>query len=262
MRWSSIVKTNDEEIEQSDVTVMSYVPKQFDLQTPDSALQYLQEKARGSDFVMNDVLRVLTGVEDIERKTEEQTIELKVLEKVSVLQEEAYQKAYELGLEEGRKQAVGDTSAELQQKSQMLDQLLENMQQIKEEMVRQNEAHIMKMIYEVATRLAFDHVNENQDLVLKVIKKSIEDAQADENVNVLVAPEQLAFLEHVQQSAGRQNDFLKKIKFVASDSVSVGSCVVETNYGVIDSRIEERVSKLWAELKQAVPKVKSPIEPS
>lgn len=260
MRWSSIVKNNEESAEQADVTVMSYVPKQFDLGTPESAMKYLIEKERGSDFVMNDVLRNLTGVEEIERQTEEQAIELKVLEKISVLQEDAYQKAYDLGFEEGHKKAAAEKAEELQQKSQMLDQLFESMQQIKEEMVRQNEAHIMKMIYEVATRLAFDHVNENQDLVLKVIKKSIEDAQADENVNVLVSPEQFEFLEQIQQSAGRENDFLKKVKFVASESVSIGSCIVETNYGVIDSRIEERVSKLWSELKQAVPKVKSVIE--
>jgi len=36
--------------------------------------------------------------------------------------------------------------------------------------------------------------------------------------------------------------------------------VVETNYGVIDARMEERVTKLWNELKQSLPKVKSPIE--
>jgi len=95
-----------------------------------------------------------------------------------------------------------------------------------------------------------------------LIKKSIEEAQADENVNVLVSNEQLEFLEKIKQEQKRENEFLQKVKFVGSDEVSIGSCVVETNYGIIDARIEERIDKLWIEFKQALPKVKSPIEPA
>jgi flagellar assembly protein FliH len=262
MRWSSVVKKDFSEPDQPEVSVLNYTPKQFDFGTPESALDYLTEKQNGSDFVMSDVLRETTGVNEIERLSEEQMIEEKVLGKIALLQEEAYQKAYELGFEEGRIKAIEDKSAELQQKSHELDELYLSLNKIKEEMVYQNESHIMTVIYEIASRLAFDHVQENEELVLKVIKKSIEDAQADENVNVLVSPAQLAFLENVKQSKGREAEFLKKVKFEASEAITVGSCIVETNYGVIDARIEERVDKLWTELKQALPKVKSPIEPT
>ncbi len=260
MRWSSIVKKNQSESENIEVTVLSYTPKQFNFGTPESALDYLKEKEQGSDFVLSDVLRATTGVEEIERLSEEQKIEHKVLEKLAVLQKDAYQKAYELGFEEGTSKAIASTTEELTLKLAEMESLLASINKIKEEMIRQNEAHIIKMIYEIASRLAFDHVHENEDVVLRVIKQSIEEAQVDETVNVLVASEQLAFLEKSKDSAQRETEFLKKVKFIGSETITPGSCVVETNYGVIDARIEERVSKLWAELKQAVPKVKSPIE--
>jgi flagellar assembly protein FliH len=262
MRWSSIVKETQKDVDQTEVTVLNYTPKTFDFGTPGSALDYLQEKERGSDFVMSDVLRTTTGIEEIERLSEEQKIEEKVLEKISLLQEDAYKQAYELGYEEGRNKAIADKTAELEQKSAEIDQLTASLFKIKEEMVYQNEAHIMRMIYEIATRLAFDHITEKQEVVVQLIKKSIEEAQADENVNVRVSSEQLEFLETIKQTPGREYEFLKKVKFEGSDTVSIGSCVVETNYGVIDARIEERVAKLWTELKQAMPKVKSPIEPA
>lgn len=262
MRWSSIVKQGQSNADQAEVTVLNYTPKQFDFGTPESALEYLNEKEQGSDFIMSDVLRTTTGVEEIERLSEEKKIEEKVLGKISQLQEEAYQKAYELGFEEGNKKAIEDKSAELENKFQELEALISSLNQIKEEMIYQNEAHMIKMIYEIASRLAFDHVNEHQEVILKIIKKSIEQAQAEENVNVLVSNKQLEFLEKIKQTENRENEFLKKVKFIGADTVSIGSCVVETNYGVIDARIEERISKLWSELKQAVPKVKSPIEPA
>lgn len=260
MPWSNIVKNDQSNIEQVDVTVLNYTPRQFKLATSESALEYLKEKAQGSDFTLSDVMRKTTGIEEIERLSEEQKIEEKVLNRISLLQEEAYKKAYELGFEEGTKKAIEDKTAELSSKSQELTTLLLNLNKIKEEMVNQNEAHIIKMVYEIASKLAFDHVNEHQDVVLKLIKKSIEESQADENVNVLVANEQFEFLDKIKQTENNENEFLKKVKFVGSDTVSVGSCVVETNYGVIDARIEERISKLWTEFKLATPKVKSPIK--
>lgn len=259
MRWSSIVKQDKSNLEQSDVTVLNYTPKQFDFGTPESALDYLNNKQQGSDFTMSDVLRTTTGVEEIERLSEEQKIEEKVLDKIALLQEDAYQKAYDLGFLEGNRVAVEEKSVELELKSNELDSLILSLNQIKKEMIHQNEAHMIKMIYQIASKLAFDHVNENQEVVLKIVKKSIEEAQADEHVNVLVSPEQLEFLEKIKQSEKRENEFLGKVKFIGSETVSVGSCIVETNYGVIDARIEERISKLWNELKQAMPKVKSPI---
>lgn len=262
MRWSSIVKEDKSNVEQNDVAVLNYTPKQFNFGTPASAIEYLKEKQQGSDFVMSDVLRATTGVEEIERQSEEKKIEEKVLDKISIIQQEAYEKAYELGFEEGNKKAIEDKAAELENKYHELEMLLSSLNQIKEEMIYQNEAHIVKMVYEIASRLAFDHVSEHQDVVLKLIKKSIEEAQAEENVNVLVSNEQLEFLEKIKQADKRENEFLKKVKFVGTDTVSVGSCVVETNYGIIDARIEERISKLWLEFKQALPKVKSPIEPA
>lgn len=259
MRWSSIVKLDKSNVEQVEVSVLNYTPKQFDFGTPDSAMEYLKEKEQGSDFIMSDVLRTTTGVEEIERRSEEQKIEEKVLDKISALQQDAYQKAYELGFFEGNKKAIEDKSRELALKANEIDQLVASLNLIKEEMIHQNEAHMIKMIYEIASKLAFDHINENQEVILKIIKKSIEEAQADENVNVLVAHEQLEFLEKIKQTEKRENEFLKKVKFVGSDTISVGSCVVETNYGIIDARIEERIDKLWAEFRQAIPKVKSPI---
>ncbi len=260
MRWSNIVKKDRSNASEVDTTVLNYSPKEFNFGTPEAALEYLTKKERGSDFVMSDVLRTTTGVDEIERLSEEQKIEEKVLYKISSLQEDAYKKAYDLGFEEGTKKAIESKTEELNKKILKLDDLRLSLVQIKEEMIHQNEAHIMKMIYEIASKLAFDHINEHHEVVLKVIKKSIEEAQVDDNVNVLVSNEQLEFLEEHKTEASRENEFLKKVKFVGSSEVSIGSCVVETNYGVIDARIEERIAKLWKEFKLALPKVKSPIE--
>ena len=259
MRWSNVLKKDDTNQTTEDVSVLDYIPKEFNFGTPEAAIDYLKQKEKGSDFLLSEVLRTTTGVEEIERLSEEQKIEQKVLGKLAILQEEAYQKAYDLGFEEGLKQAMAEKTAELNKHSDDTFKLVESLNHIKEELIYQNEAHIIRLVYEIACKIAFDHIEQHDESVLRVIKAAIETAQVEENVSVLIAPQQLEFLEKMKSEVGRENEFLKKIKFIDSDQVTPGSCIVETNYGVIDARIEERVHKLWDDLKQALPKVKSPI---
>lgn len=259
MRWSNILKKDQTNQATEDVSVLDYTPKEFNFGTPMAAIDYLKQKAKGSDFLLSEVLRTTTGVEEIERLSEEQKIEQKVLEKLALLQEDAYKKAYTLGFDEGVQKAMAEKKEELDLQADETARLLISFNHIKEELVYQNEAHLIRLVYDIACKIAFDHIEQHEESVLKVIKMAIETAQIEENVNVLIAPQQLEFLEKIKAKSGRENEFLKNIKFVDSDQVSPGSCIVETNYGVIDARIEERVQKLWTELKAALPKVKSPI---
>ncbi len=262
MRWSNIVKKNSNENIQSDISVLEYIPKEFNFGTPESALDYLRQKAKGSDFLMSDVLRTTTGIAEIEIQSEEQKIELKVLDKLATLQEEAYKQAFDLGLEEGQKKAYDEKINEMTLQVSQLVHLSESLNQIKQEMIHQNEAHMIKLIYEIASRIAFDHIEVNQESVIQVIKKAIDTAQADENINILISNQQIEILEKLKSENHKETEFLNKVKFQASAKISVGSCIVETNYGVIDASVEQRIVKLWSEFKQVIPKVKSPIEPA
>lgn len=262
MRWSNIVKKERSSDVQSDISVLEYAPKSFELATPKSAIGYLEEKARGSDFVMSDVLRKTTGVEEIEKQSEEQKIEQKVLEKLMTVQEQAYQQAYNLGIDQGLQKAYEEKKAELDEQIQILKNLGASLNNIKQEMIYQNEAHMVRLVYDIAARIAFDHIQENPDSVVQVIKKAIEQAQAEENITILISQQQIDLVEKLKNENDKDNEFLKNVKFEVSDKLSIGSCIVETNYGVVDASVEQRVIKLWSELKQSLPKVKSPIEPS
>lgn len=256
---SNILKKDAEKNAHSDVSVLTYVPDQFDFGTPDAALEYLREKDKGSGFVLSDVLRQTTGVDEIERVSEEQKIENKVLERIALIQEEAYEKAYQLGLEEGMAKAFSEKTADINFNLTELEKFMTQLSLLKEEMMRQNESHLIQLVYQIASRIAFDRIEEKPEIVISVIKDAVEMAQADEEVNVLVSEAQVDFLEKMKNQTGREFEFLKKIKFQTSNQVTSGGCIIETNYGVVDARIDERVSKLWTEMKQALPRVKSPI---
>ena len=261
MRWSSLIKTKTEDSEQNK-TVLEYQPREFVLGTPGAALDYLERKKHGSDFVLSDVLRTVTGVEEIEKQSEEARIEQKVLERIALVQKQAYDEGYLLGKDEGFAAALEKRNNEIDRGLLDLSVVLESVQNLKPELISNNEAHIMNLIYQIAEKLAYDHIEQKPEMVLEVIRRAIHTAQAEEEVTVLVAPEQVRFLETYKNSDNEKYEFLENIKVQPSDQIQPGGCIVETNYGAIDARIGERFKKVWTELSAAIPKVKDTVESS
>ncbi len=254
MRWSKVLRSNSTQEQKDQSTVLDFKPRQFDFGTPQMALDYLEQKKHGSDFVMSDVLRKTTGVEKIEKNTEEQKIEAAVLAKISEIQKQAYDEGFKLGYEEGNKEAFEKKSQELQVGIDEIQKLLESFNDLKKELVQQNERHIITLIYNLAEKIAFDQIEKKPEVIMNIITKAIEQAQLEEDIHVSVSSEQLHFIEQLRQSQQEKFEVLKNVKITGSDEIKPGGCVIETNYGVIDAQVHERTEKLWQELYTLMPK--------
>jgi len=239
--------------------VLEYVPKKFELGASKQALDYLDQKKRGADFRMNETLRIQTGVDEIEKATEVEKVEARALDLMKEVQESAYKEAYDLGLNEGHKEAFTKYSREIEEKLAALETLLKSMEEAKKELINYNEAHFVQLTFQIATKIAGAEVEKNDQNLIEILRGAVSLAQDEENVTVRVAAEQHEFVEAIKKQSGRQFEFLKKIKFEPSSEISKGGCVVETNYGEVDARLEQRVQSLWNTLAENIPKVKPKI---
>lgn len=236
--------------------VLEFVPKKFDLGTPDQAMEYLALKQRGADFHLSDALRVQTGIDEIEKSREEERIELRALELLKDIQEPAYKEAYELGLSEGRQEAFNKFSSEISEKLETLATMLTSLETAKTEILNYNEAHMMTLVFQVASKLARVEVERNDQALVEVLRGAVSLAQDEEQITVRVAPSQHEFVEELKKQNGRQFEFLKNIRFEPSEDVTAGGCIVETNYGEVDARVEQRVASLWNAFAEQMPKIK------
>jgi flagellar assembly protein FliH len=240
--------------------VLEYTPPKFELGTPEQAKSYLEGRmAKSNDFRMSDVIRVQTGVQKIEASNVEESVEQKVLDRLKEVQEGAYQEAYQLGLDEGRKEAFDRSTQDINARLSEMDQLFSAIRNLKKELIDQNESHLVQLAFHMAKRLAHIEVQSDPQIVVEVIRDAIEKAQAEEEVTVQVCPSQLEFLENLKSEHNREFDFLKKVRLEPAEGVNPGGCVIETNYGEIDARFEERVSKLWETVSENLLRVKGRI---
>jgi len=245
--------------ELADETVLEFVPMRFDLGTPDPARGYLDEKAKGSDFRMNDAVRIQTGIDQVEKVSEEEKVEAAALEKLKEIQEQAYKQAYELGLEEGRKKAFDNISEKIAASMNNLDQTLLALKSLKKDLSTFNESHLVQLAFQMAARLAKTELEGNQEAMVQILRDAVGLAQDEEEITVQVSQSQFEFLEELKKETGRDFEFAKKIRFEPNATITDGGCIVETNYGEVDARTEQRVQQLWDSLSENLPKVKNKV---
>lgn len=240
--------------------VLDFVPPKFELGTPEQTAVYFEQRRNaGSDFRMNDAVRVQTGVDAIESQNSEEAIERRVIEKLKEVQETAYQEAYMLGLDEGKRDAMQAASAEIKNRLDGFDELISTIGSLKKELLACNETHIVQLAFQMAKRMAHAEIQANPNMVTQVIKEALEKAQVEENIVVQISPMQMEFLESLKTESGREFEFMKKIKLEPSEDISAGGCIIRTNFGEIDARVEGRVEMLWEGIKDSLHRVKDEI---
>lgn len=236
--------------------VIDYVPRRFDQDVTIEALDYLEAKEKGADFTMNETVKIQTGVEDVEKMTVEEMAEKLMLERFKEVETKAYQEAYILGLEDGKEEAFEFHKKWIEENVEGVEKLLHSLKILKREIMNQNETHLLKLTMEIGTRLAYHEISLHPEIILEVLKQSIDMAIDEEKLVVKVNPTNYEFFMNLINENRKEIEFVKYLSFEEDASITKGGCVIESNYGVIDARVEERVSKLWETLSEQLPKVK------
>jgi flagellar assembly protein FliH len=256
--------------EEAQKIAVSYSPRKFPQTISAAASGFVSyQSAKDSEgfqssFQIDRLVAQQTGIAEIERASIEERVEKEALGRLKQIQEEAYKQAYLLGLEEGREKAYQETSDMISSRLVSLESLVASVENLKPDLISFNESHIVRLAYTMAKKIAMDEIVEKPELILNVVNQAIQGAQSDESVTVRVSQQDLDFIDQMREKLGKKFESLKKAKFEASDTVSTGGCVVETNYGDVDATVEQRVNKLWDSLEGKLPKVSDTLrsEPS
>ncbi len=242
--------------EEAEKVAVVYAPRRFPATVSASASDFVAfNTGTESSFRIDRLVAEQTGIAEIERLSIEEKVEREALTRLKELQEDAYQQAYQLGLDEGREKAFQENQAELQEKIRHLEGLLQSVENLKVDLVASNETHIVKLIYYMAKRVVLAEVNERQELVLEVVRQAVQSAQSEENVRVRVSHSDFEFIETAKEKLGKDFDSIKRAQIEASDDITNGGCIVETNYGDVNATLEQRLEKLWNSVAEKLPKV-------
>lgn len=240
--------------EAATTSTFDYKPRELGGGVSRVAKSFVDEDAfRSSDFKISELIAEQAGILRLESDAQKDKINNQVLERLGEVQEKAYQEGYELGLIEGTEKAFQEAKANLLEKMSALEALLKRIEDLKGQLLIDNEAGLIKLVFEIAKRIALRDIEGNREAILEMIKDVVGETQADERVVVRLSTEDHYFLETLQDKAGKRIESLQRVKFMSEDKIKSGGCLIETEYGSVDATVEERVERVWQTLLSKIP---------
>ena len=160
--------------------------------------------------------------------------------KVSEIEKEAYEKGFAEGQKTGSE--VGEKMAEalLQQYSASLDAL----NGLRSELFATSEREIIRLALEIARKIIKREVAIDEELILALVKVALARVADQTLITVRVNPKDHHAIERHQAAAPETGALSESIKLVEDPLIARGGCIIETQSGTIDARIEEQLREI------------------
>lgn len=154
----------------------------------------------------------------------------------------------EKGYQEGMLQAQEVAKEELAPILRNLESSIRKVQDIKNVILRQNEAEIIDLSLDIARKVIGAELTHNPAMVGTVVKSVLDRIDLSERITVKVNPEEY---EHLMKAVP---EYLKNAWIVADSSIGRGGSLVETESGTYDAQIETQLEEIEKKLKKDVVK--------
>ena len=230
--------------ESADDLAISYKPMSIGSQISEQAMEYVENHDSRGDFRVDKIVSEFVGIEELEKQTQQKEIADQALNLSKDIQEKAYEEAYQLGLKEGKATAYDEEKGRIENELVHIKNLIEEIKVIKTQLMADNEKQIVNLCFYMAKRLLMKEVETNEAYVQTLIKKTVEMAQSEEGVTIRVAPEDKIWFESHKETVFKELNLNSTTRVEEDREVKRGGVIVETQHGVIDATVEQRLEKL------------------
>jgi len=208
---------------------------------------------RAESAAFEDVKRKTDQAQKLRREAEEETarllaeaeskvrqLEAEAMARVDAVQKDAFKKGFEQGREEGYKEGVREVERLVDRLHIVIDRALDK----RNEILEKTEGQIVELVLLVARKVV-KVISENQkNVVVSNIAQALRKLKARSEVTIKVN------LADLQLASDHLKDFIamaenaKNLVVVEDTSIDRGGCVIETDFGEIDARIQSQLHEL------------------
>lgn len=150
--------------------------------------------------------------------------------------------ARDAGSQAGRAEGLAAAGEELVDIKREYQESILKLDRLRHEMVGQCEQEIIRLVLEVAKKVVQREVSVDHEIVLTLIRVALGRISDNTPATIRVHHDDYQFLE------SRRNEFLSGengiVHLVEDRSISRGGCVIETDFGQIDARIEQQFKEI------------------
>jgi flagellar biosynthesis/type III secretory pathway protein FliH len=174
------------------------------------------------------------------------------VEAVEAESEAIREQAYAKGLVEGQKVGEEAQKEKLKEILKALDTVLSELDAAKTELYRDAERQAVELGLMIARKIVCREVSVDRDTIFRVLREAFKKVSDQKEIHVKIHPSDI----QVIKDAGFDVSSLSKgnglVVLEPGDGICRGECVIETDFGAIDARIESQLQTVEESLRLAL----------
>lgn len=162
--------------------------------------------------------------------------------------EQFHQEGFQKGYAEGTAKAEAEIEAKYRtiadQELAQIRSIVVSFTQSYKDLIKNAEQSLVKLATDIAAKVIQEEAQKNGELVLRMVKVGLERVVEKANIIVKVHPEQLEVVKHHKAQLISMVESVDNFELMPDTRVARGGCVVETNSGSVEVRLEKQINEL------------------
>jgi len=153
-------------------------------------------------------------------------------------------KAYQQGLRQGEEAARQEVIAQLSPVLSTFQQVTTEVANLRATVLWQAEEDVITLAFQLTRKILQYEVQEHREVLATTLKRALAHVVEQNQVMVRVHPDDLQYATEIREGLRLATGDLKTLAMQGDTSVGRGGCIVESNLGTIDARIEAQFEEL------------------
>lgn len=200
-----------------------------------------------SDLVLKPTAQVVTVCAEGEGKP--LRIEIIDVDKEKESEDRSiYDSAFAAGVEEGIAQGLEKAREENATLIKHLKRIFDELVTQRDSLFQEAETFIIKLVTAIAKKVIRHELESNPGYVETLVQETLGYVLDNDSVVVRVHPNDLELIKNVPEGSALSVRDFKRLEFKGDSSIERGGCIVETNSGTIDARLEVQLEEIESDL--------------
>ncbi len=148
--------------------------------------------------------------------------------------------AFQKGFLEGKRVGFESGSKRADSVIDSLNQILAQLENVRQEIYHEIEKEVAQLALSIARKIVCHEVKTTRETVTCVAREALSRVNNPAKIKIKLNPDDLQFIKDTRFQFSRFLRNVDNIDFEAEESIQSGGCLVETDRGDIDARIEKQ----------------------
>jgi len=159
------------------------------------------------------------------------------------------EQAYRKGFADGRKRGLTDAEntwhaigeKQIEPLLISLQEVLLQLNYIRKETYRKIEKEVVDLALAIARQVICQEITIDREIVVSVAREALAKVENPGRIKIKMSPSDLQFINETQSQLSSLVENFENVTLEATESIQSGGCIIETDLGEIDARIEKQL---------------------